>query len=317
MLRPHQAGGSGDARVGGRCPQLRLSAGILAVEDGHHGRSAAGLPALRGRPLARRGEDSRRPAGDLRLPRDAGDGPGAAARTAAGGRADERRGAERLAGAAGRRLLRVRHGCRAPEVPRRAAAGARVRAHREGAGPDRAGRGTRPAAVDHGRFGDPGRLGLAASAGPHADDDLRRRRQPRARCRQLSQSRRPAHPRRLRRDDCGLPRDRGLEARGGARDRADGARGRDAGGEEEAHAAREARPGQALRAHALRRREAAAVQRRPGRVLPVAGAADRRRDRGRGGRGAARAQRDPCGVFAGADRARTCSTSCCGGWRPT
>ena len=62
------------------------------------------------------------------------------------------------------------------EVPRRAAARARVRAHREGAGPDRAGRGTRPAAVDHRRFGDPGRAGVAASAGPHPDDDLRRRR---------------------------------------------------------------------------------------------------------------------------------------------
>jgi len=65
--------------------------------------------------------------------------------------------------------------------------------------------------------------------------------------------------------------DRGLEARGSARDRADGACGRNPGSQEEAHAAGEARPGQALRAHALRRPEAAHVQRRPGRVLPVDG----------------------------------------------
>ena len=72
-----------------------------------------------------------------------------------------------------------------------------------------------------GGIGDTGRGGVAASAGPHADDDLPRRRQPGARRRQLSQARRPAHPRRLRRDDRGLPRDRGLEARGRARDGAE------------------------------------------------------------------------------------------------
>ena len=125
--------------------QLRLPARLLAVEDGHHGRPAAGLPALCGRPLARCGKDSVRPAGDLQLSRDAGDGPDPAPRLAAGSRADERGGTARHAGAAGRRLLRVGHGCRAPEVTRRAAAQTRVRPHREGAGPDRACRGTRPA----------------------------------------------------------------------------------------------------------------------------------------------------------------------------
>ena len=51
---------------------------------------------------------------------------------------------QRLAGAAGRRLLRVGHGRRAPQSPRRAAARIRVRAHREGAGPDGAGARSSP-----------------------------------------------------------------------------------------------------------------------------------------------------------------------------